>query len=289
MQSIIAIWKERDVLLGSAAETLDPTTERVIRTDLLDLAVACIELRLGLAPPAEAAAARQDALFLIDQANEACGPSARLDRLRRAAAGKPADADSLDEEASENFRAVDHYDLGRSYLRVGRFQEAGVEFQRVLDERPQDFWPNFYQGICAYRLGRFHDSLAAFRTCIALAPGSAECYYNRALAAEAMGRIEDSVRDYGRALELDPALWSASLNRGILAYKNGRNDGAITDFRKALRSAPDERSSGLIHYNLALAQAAEGDRERALASAREAVNLGHAAARDLADRLGRDR
>jgi eukaryotic-like serine/threonine-protein kinase len=288
MQSIIAIWKERDVLLGSAAETLDPTTERVIRTDLLDLAIACVELRLGLAPPAEAAAARGDAQLLIDQANDACGPSARLDRLRRAAAGKPADADSLDEAASGSFMAVDHYDLGRSHLRAGRFRQAGVEFQHVLDERPQDFWPNFYQGICAYRLGQFHDSLAAFRICTALAPGSAECYYNRALAAAAMGRLEDAVRDYGRALELDPALWSASLNRGILAYKNGRNDDAIADFGRALRSAPDEHSSGLIHFNLALAHAAAGDRDRALASAREALNHGHAAARDLAERLGRN-
>ena len=54
-------------------------------------------------------------------------------------------------------------------------------------------------------------------------------------------------------------------------------------------SAPDERSSGLIHFNLALAHAAEGDRDRALASAREALNHGHAAARDLAERLGRNR
>jgi serine/threonine protein kinase/Flp pilus assembly protein TadD len=289
IQSIVAIWKERDLLLAPAPEILDPTTERVIRTDLLDLAIACVELRLGLAPPAEADAARRDALLLIDQANDACGPSSRLDRLRRSAAGKPVDADYLDEEASGSFRAVDHYDLGRSRLRAGRFREACVEFQRVLDERPQDFWPNFYQGICAYRLGQFHDSLAAFRTCIALAPRSAECFYNRALAAVAVGRIDDAVRDYGRALELDPALWSASLNRGILAFTNGRNDEAIADFRQALENAPDERSSGLIHYNLALAHAARRDRNRALSSAREALNHGHAAARDLATELGRDR
>jgi len=288
IQSFMTIWKERAVLLGPGPEMLDPTTERVIRTDLLDLASACVELRLGLAPPAEAAAARRDALLLIDQANDTCGPNLRLDRLRGLAAGKPAEADSLEEEGSTSFRAVDHYDRGRSYLRAARFRDAAVEFQHVLDERPQDFWPNFYQGVCAYRLRQFHDSLAAFRTCIALAPDSAECYYNRALAAAAIGRLEDSARDYGRALELDPALWFASLNRGILAYTNGRNNDAIADFRRALRSAPDERSSGLIHYNLALAYAAKGERDRALASAREALNYGHDDARDLADRLGGD-
>ena len=81
--------------------------------------------------------------------------------------------------------------------------------------------------------------------------------------------------------------WSASLNRGILAYNNGRNADAIADFSQALRSAPDERSSALINYNLALAYAADGDRGRALASARLALVHGHDDARDLADRLGR--
>ena len=287
IQSIIAIWNERDALLDPAPEIRDPASERAIRTDLLDLAIACVELRLGLAPPAEAALARRDALRLIDEADKACGPSSRLDRLRPLATATTADLDSFDDDANASFMAVDHYDLGRSYLRAGRFREAGVEFQRVLDERPNDFWPNFYQGICAYRLGQFDDSQAAFRTCIALAPRAAECYYNRALAAAAMGRLDQAARDYGRALELDPALWSASLNRGILAYNNGRNADAIADFSQALRSAPDERSSALINYNLALAYAADGDRGRALASARLALVHGHDDARDLADRLGR--
>ena len=163
--------------------------------------------------------------------------------------------------------ALDHYDQGRVYLRAGRFREAALDFQRVLDQRPQDFWPNFYQGLCAYRLGQFHDALAAFRTCIALAPNSAECYYNRARVAEALGRGEQAMRDYSRALELDPALTSASINRGILAYKNGKNDDAIADFRQAIRAASDSRTLGLIHYNLALAYLARGDRAAALASA----------------------
>ena len=52
---------------------------------------------------------------------------------------------------------------------------------------------------------------------------------------------------------------------------------------------PTSVRAASIHYNLALAHAARGDRERALASAREAVNHGHVAARELAEELGRDR
>jgi eukaryotic-like serine/threonine-protein kinase len=159
----------------------------------------------------------------------------------------------------------------------------------VLDDRPQDFWPNFYQGQCAYRLGQFHDALAAFRTCVALAPDSAECYFNRARVAEALGRRDAAMRDYTRALELDPALTSASINRGILAYQNGRIDDAITDFHRALRASTDSRTTGLVQYNLALAHLTHGDRAAALENAQAAIAHGHAEASALADQLSQKR
>ena len=143
---------------------------------------------------------------LLDLANAWCGPSPRLDRLRQSTAGAPHRPARPASNDPVTLSTLDHYDQGRAYLRAGRFREAAVDFQRVLDQRPQDFWPNFYQGLCAYRLGQFHDALAAFRTCIALAPDSAECYYNRARVAEALGRSDQAMHDYSRALELDPAL-----------------------------------------------------------------------------------
>ena len=129
---------------------------------------------------------------------------------------------------------LDRYDVGRAHLRAGRFQEASLEFERVVDTRPQDFWPNFYQGVCAYRLGRFREADAAFRTCIALSPHSAECHYNRARVAEALGRTDRAAREYDRALELDPRLTAASINRGILACKNDRAETAVASFKQAL-------------------------------------------------------
>ena len=177
-----------------------------------------------------------------------------------------------------------HYNLGRSYLR-GRFREAAHEFQVILDERPEDFWSNFNQGLCAYRLGQFHEALAAFRTCIALAPHSAQCYYNRGRVEEALGRYDEGYADYNRALKLDPGLAPALLNRGTLAHKMGRYDDAIADFRQALRIESDSRLIGVIQFNLALAYRARGDDARALASAQEAVAHGNSAARSVFDSL----
>jgi tetratricopeptide (TPR) repeat protein len=139
-------------------------------------------------------------------------------------------------------------------------------------------------------LGNHEDACAAFRTCIALAPQTAECYYNRALAHEALGRGDQALADYGRALELDPALTAAALNRGLLGYKRAQHRHAIADFLRALHTATvtgtaDRETIGQIHYNLALAYLATGDRTSALASSEKALGLGYPEARGLCNRL----
>jgi serine/threonine protein kinase/Flp pilus assembly protein TadD len=285
MRNIRAIWAERDELLNPEAACLGADTEQNIRADLLDLAITCAESQVWFAPPAEAEATRTDALRMLDEAKASCGPSPRLDRLRRSIAGIQGRDDSIADHGSATMSTRDHYDLGRAYLHARRFQDAAREFDRVLARRPQDFWSNFYEGLCAYRLGRFHDAVSAFRTCVALAPSSAECYYNRARAAEALGQNDDAERDYSRALELDSGLTAAWLNRGILAYKTGGNDHAIADFHRALRTATDEQTQGRIEYNLALAYSARGDHARGLASSEAALAHGHDAARRLCDQL----
>ena len=221
---------------GSGVGRLDDETERRIKTDLLELAIVWADLNVRLAPRADADAARQDSIRILDQAAGLLGPSPSLDRERQVHARCAAGAVEPTPITAPSTR-WEHYDLGRSYLRSGQIGAAAEEFRRTLDQRPQDFWPNFYQGLCAYRLGQLRGRRAAFRTCIALAPEAAECYYNRALAHEALGRDEQAFSDYGRALELDPRLTAAALNRGLLCYKAGRHRDAIADFLRALRTA----------------------------------------------------
>jgi serine/threonine protein kinase/Flp pilus assembly protein TadD len=278
---ILVIWKERGLLLAPTAGAGDRKTEESVRSDLLDLATTWLELRAGSAAPGSAFESRRDALRFLDEAAASCGESLRLDRLRRALVGSGGEPDAL-----RALTPLEHHELGRAELRAGRFQEAALEFQHVVDDRPLDFWSNFYLGLCDYRLGRFPDALAEFGICVALAPRSAECYYNRARVAEAMGRADQAVLDYGRALEIDPGMTPALLNRGINAYKNGRYTAAAQDLRLALESARDSTTKGQVHYNLALVYLAEGDRAAALASAQEALAHGDRAAAGLLERLG---
>ncbi len=170
-------------------------------------------------------------------------------------------------------------------MRSGENSLAAEQFQLGLNLRPQDFWLNFYQGLCAYRLERFEEAVNAFRVCIALSPESAECFFNRALALGASGREKEAIDDYTRALERNPSLASASLNRGMLHYQGGRLAEATTDLKQALAATIGRKERGVIHYNLSLVDLAHGDRIAALSNLKVAVSYGDEAARNLQDRL----
>ena len=284
-----ALWERRNALAVPSGPGSDSSSdaERTIKADLIELAAVWSDLRVRLAPPEERVSVQRAALDVLETADAAYGPGLALRQQRRVLAealGEP--RDKLEPDPTPR-TAWDHDDLGRVLLRSGRVAAASAEFRRALAIRPQDFWPNFYEGTCAYRLGRFEDALGAFRACITLSPGTAACYYNRALACAALGRDEEATADYTRALELDPRLPAAALNRGILAFKAGRYREAIDDFDRARRAASrsDPEFNAQVEYNLALAQLARNDRPAASVSLDRAIALGSREARTLRERL----
>jgi serine/threonine protein kinase/Tfp pilus assembly protein PilF len=282
---IQAIWDDRGLLLQRGDGPSDAEVQRGIRTDLRELAIVLVHLRARPAQGTEREAASRDALLLLDQVEATCGPSPAVDRERWELAQPRGPTRPAPEPLRAPQSAWEHDELGRSYLRSGFLEQAAAEFRKALDLRPQDFWPNFYQGHCAYELKDYATAEAAFRTCIALVPASAECYFNRGRASDALGKPREAFQDYSRALELNPQLAPAALNRGILSYKAGRPDRAIDDLERASRANADPDLAGRIHYNLALAQLSRGDRQAARASVQEALRSGYLPAGELREKL----
>ncbi len=237
LQLCEAVWSFRGQLLVAHSRLADET-ERTIRTDLLELAAIAADLRVHLAPEAEIAEARRDALRLLSEAETLCGRSFALD-ARRGDLADPAVGPGSRASALIPVSAWEHYAVGRYNLRLGRIEVAARAFQRSLEQRPQDFWPNFYHGLCSFRSRQFADAVSDFRVCLAIEPGSAAAHYNRALAYDALGSRQDAYRGYTKAIELSPGLAAARLNRGIISYKSGRHAEASADFEEGLLAGPD--------------------------------------------------
>ncbi len=212
------LWESRRSLLERAGRLLDHQLEERLRDDLLELAV----IRSNLSPrletdPQKADAAHRASLELLDEAEALLGPSHILYRARQTHAAALGLSSVAETAGLCALRVPPRtpWELavaGRLLLATGNLAEAEADFERALALRPQDFWSNFHQGVCAFRLGRHQDALSAFRICVALAPDRAECFYNCALAHAALGHTADAERYYRSALALDPTLAAIPLD-----------------------------------------------------------------------------
>ncbi len=190
------------------------------------------------------AAAGKDALEILRQATELCGPSPVLAEARAQL------GESMDSVVRKPANAWEHCALGRLYLRAGSIERALTEVNRAVALDPQGLWPSFYQGLCAYRLGQFADATVAFSVCIGAAPDAAGCFYNRGRSFAAMGRADQALADYDQALRCDARLSPALINRGLLLVRAGRFDQARSDFERA-RELGQRPVGALLILNLA--------------------------------------
>jgi tetratricopeptide (TPR) repeat protein len=228
-RSCSRLWEARDWLAA-----LSPRA----RTDLLDVAVIWVDTRRRLEGGSRAGEWGQEALRVLDEAEQSFGPNAVLSWERAALARElgvpePKGARAVPRSARE------HYALGRRLLREGQLERAADHLERAVACDPGGFWPHFYLGVCAFRLGQYAAAAGAFRAAIALAPQSAAAHHNRGLAHERLGQDQQALRDYSRALELDPSLAEAALNRALLYRRLVRSERAREDAELALRLRPD--------------------------------------------------
>jgi serine/threonine protein kinase/tetratricopeptide (TPR) repeat protein len=192
-------WADRQRIVDRL-NTLSSTT----RANFFDVAICWADLQTD----------RSGALAILDQAQDLLGASPVLDAERRLNgwSGEPRRTVDGRDLAAAGKSAWDHYALGRALLRAGDLDGAARATEQAVKLEPFGLWPNFYQGVIAYRRGKYMDAAAAFGVCIGAAPDAAGCYYNRALAFAALGRNTEALRDYDAARRLDASLASTTLD-----------------------------------------------------------------------------
>jgi serine/threonine protein kinase/tetratricopeptide (TPR) repeat protein len=262
-----AAWADRERLC-SADEFMDARTEANLHRDLSDVATLWARLRVRLAAPAEATAARQEALAVLRQAETRFGASLAV-RLQRHALEQGPDRPIAAPIEPAPATAWEFYTLGRWLFTTGDLAGAAAAFDSAVDLSPQDFWPWYGKGLCSYRQKRPDLAAHAFTVCLALAPDSAACYHNRGLARAADGDNAGALRDYDRALRLDPHLALAALHRGEVRLQQQQLAEAELDFRVALKFGANPAA---VHYGQARLHLARRESDAALASVERALH-----------------
>jgi serine/threonine protein kinase/Tfp pilus assembly protein PilF len=292
-ESCRAAWNSLPMLTTRLGD-LDVEERQRLRADSLELAVLRAGLGVRLAAKDEKRAARESALQILEEAEATFGPSPVLCQEQQShaeALGLVKLARQAKSKAARLPPATswEHCALGRSHWQSGDLDGAAREFKQAIRLEPGALWPNYYYGVCAYRRGHPQEALPPFSVCIGAVsqkPKSvqAQMLYDRALAFARTGAISQAIEDYDHALALDARMGQAWLNRGVLHFQSKHHELAAADLKAALNHGV---APAIVHYNLALVQNAQNQREAAIASARRSLEYdpAHKEAQSLLQQL----
>jgi len=184
--------------------------------------------------------------------------------------------DMLDEQnvATEQVDAVELLEVGLSYMRINRFEQAADTFERVAqfaedDHAEQEAWVN--KGVAHAELQEYDMAIGAYREAIDIDDDSehaATAETNLAYALWEDGRSEQALEHAERAVEIDERFAEAWYNRGFFLLERGLAEDALTAFDNAIRLG--HRNSEILEEKArALEELGEYDRAEEVAEEAE--------------------
>jgi len=172
-----------------------------------------------------------------------------------------------------------HINFGNALLQNGQTEAAIAEYKKTL-ELPFDHAESHYSIATAFReKGDVEAAIVHYRKAIELRPGYANAHNNLGNALRQQGRIDEAMREYEAALKSDPESVLAANNLAWLLATCW--DAAIRNGTKAVQLAEQAaRLSGgndpLILHTLAAAYAEDGQFGKAVATAKDALDIAEA-------------
>lgn len=166
--------------------------------------------------------------------------------------------------------------LGRLLGEAGRLEEAGVELEAAVRIHPEDTETRRQLAFTLIQTGRARDATGHLDALLARDPKDAATHFLMANCRRQIGEWAAAIEHYRTALEIDPGSLLAANN---LAYILAAHpDRSFRDENEALRVAEAAcRQTGFqdprFLDTLAVAYAAAGQFDKAIATARQAIRL----------------
>jgi tetratricopeptide (TPR) repeat protein len=148
----------------------------------------------------------------------------------------------------------------RSRARTGH-RQAILALKKQLRQNPQDPEAYYNLGMTYLHLGRNREALDSLQKAAKLAPRSANVHLGRGVALSRLGRDLQAVEAFRLALGLNPEDPLSCLNLGIAYRRLGRHRRGMQAIIQAIRLRPDYPEA---HYELGLAGLSLKNRTMAL-------------------------
>jgi len=141
------------------------------------------------------------------------------------------------------------YLLGDALFKQGRLEQAGEEFKKSINLRPNFADPHNDLGMIYSRENRHAEAVNQFETAIQAQAGYAPAHYNLGLEFMTAGRLDDALRQFEEAVRLKPDDADSHKNLGVALATKGRIDQAMVELKRAIILQPQE---GASHFNLGI-------------------------------------
>ena len=128
--------------------------------------------------------------------------------------------------------------LGTSYLRQGRTDEAMSMFQRVAELEPTLMHGHLNVGSALLELGRPAEALPWIEKALPLMPDNVNTHFALARARRGVGDTDKAVESYRRVLKLDPRQPEARRELAMIYLLQGRDRAAAIELRTAADQSP---------------------------------------------------
>src|SRR5262249_24162824 len=116
-----------------------------------------------------------------------------------------------------------------------------------------------------------------FAAAVRLDPDYKEARYNLGVVLELEGRLDEAAQSFSLVLEGNPSDLNARFHLGLIKKRQGKLEEALANFSHLAKLQPDDADVRLnlveCRKDLADAYAEAGDFDRAIATARQALDL----------------
>ena len=138
---------------------------------------------------------------------------------------------------------------GLSYLQLGKYEEALVDFRRVIElegllevkGKDADLRKNIAN--IYYKLGRLDDAMIAYEEALALDPNDTHIISRLAMMYQEKGNSKEAIEMYDRAIAANPEKTDLWFNRGILYFNMENYEEAVKSFNKVVELNPKDAES----------------------------------------------
>ena len=160
-------------------------------------------------------------------------------------------------------RVQEHRNLGIAFYKTGMYDEAGREFRRVMDLKPDDADAHAWLGLVALRQARWQDAVDMLGPLAERGVAPAAVLHNLGLACEQLGDFDRAEAVLGDAAARARHDARVMTGWGIVALRRGDYAGAAGRLDRAQEIAGDATLPPVWYWARSLAAAGQGDLEAA--------------------------